>query len=145
MESPINRGQVWMDSPAWLAWFFLAAGGCDALTGCLLLLAPLETLELLGIAATHEPMLVSFIGIFVGSMGLAYLQPWWSGRWVGTGPRVNLSVLLEITAVARFAVGLFLVFSVSSANLEPAWLSVAATDLTLAFFQTYILRRGDWL
>ena len=120
--------------------FCALAGLCDATTGLLLMLAPHVTLGLMGIAPTAEPTLIRFIGAFVAGIGLAYWHPWW-GR-AGADP-AGLTTMLEITALCRTAVGLFVITALFQGWLVPAWGLVAATDLGLAGAQMVYLRRAS--
>jgi hypothetical protein len=122
---------------AWIAFFCWLAGACDAATGFLLVAAPGLALRLMRVSpAPAEPIYLRFIGVFVGGVGVAYLYPWVverSRRWL------RVAAVLEITAGLRLAVGIFVLLSVASGALVPAWLVVAATDLGLAAAQILML------
>jgi len=129
--------------PRWLAVFCLLAGLGDALTGLLLLIAPAFTLALMGIAtapstSSTELTYLRFVGVFVGSVGLSYLYPFFLSP---AGRLHRWRVVLEVTALVRLAVGLFLTASLMVGDLPLGWISVPCTDFTLAVVQLLILRR----
>ncbi len=118
--------------------YCLLAGACDALTGALLVSAPIATLELMGIAELPaEPIYMRFIGVFVGGVGLAYLYPFLYRGWSGG----RLTVVLEVTALVRLCVALFLGVSIALAALAAAWSTVLLTDLLLAMAQIWMLTK----
>lgn len=138
---------MWRDNtqkaPRWLGIFCLLAGLGDSLTGLLLVVAPAFTLALMGIASSPpvarlEWTYLRFVGVFVGSIGLSYLVPFAAQpchrlrRWRG---------VLEVTALVRFAVALFITGCLVAGDLALAWISVPLTDFTLAVMQLLILRR----
>lgn len=121
--------------------FCLFAGGGDALTGLLLLAEPRAVLRLLGAAvpgdAGGDLVLLRFVGVFVGSVGFAYLYPWLTRDG---GPRLRNA--LEITAGMRLAVALFLGFAVMTGRLDLPWATVGAFDAVVATAQIGLLARG---
>jgi hypothetical protein len=117
--------------------FCLLAGGGDAATGLLLVAAPALVLHLLGLPPAADPVLLRFVGVFVGCVGLAYLYPWMLD---GSGRR--LETVLEITAGVRLAVALFLGVAVAVGALRSPWLTVGAYDALLAAAQIGLLARG---
>lgn len=125
------------------ALFCLVAGGGDALTGLLLLMAPLLVLSLLGIAkpgASAVPLL-RFVGVFVGCVGLTCLYPW---LFRGTRRERRLRAAVEITAGFRLAVALFLGLAVSVGVMQPGWLLVAGYDGSVALLQLGLRSRGTF-
>lgn len=125
--------------------FCLLAGGGDALTGLLLLAAPRLVLRLLGAAvpgdAGGDLVLLRFVGVFVGSVGLVYLYPWLYPRLLrDRGSRVRTT--LEITAGVRLAVALFLGITVMTGRLDLPWATVGAYDALVAIAQCGLLARG---
>ena len=123
--------------------FQLVAGVCDTATGLLLILSPRLALKLMGIRSVPaEPVLVSFIGAFVLSVGLAYLLFVRSPR--STGELAASRSAWMITGIERLCVGSFVMVAVASKQLEPAWFSITIVDLTLAAFQLVGLRK-KWL
>jgi hypothetical protein len=131
----------------------LIAGFCDTTTGLLLVTRPDLTLNLMGIRdfaaidAAGGAIFLRWVGVFVGSVGLAYLYPW----FLGLGSvlpsnlelRSRLHTVFEVTSIVRCAVAAFVAVSVVTGALSWPWLSVAATDLTLAVLQVVALR-GGW-
>jgi hypothetical protein len=119
------------------ALFCLFAGGGDAATGLLLLMAPGLVLRLLGITAPGDDLiLLRFVGVFVGSVGLAYLYP-----WLLRGES-RLRTAIEITAGVRLAVALFLGFAVMAGQLDLPWATVGVYDALVATAQIGLLARG---
>ena len=121
--------------------FCLLAGGGDAMTGLLLLAAPRLVLRLLGADVPGDSggdlVLLRFVGVFVGSVGLAYLYPW---LLRDGGSRVRTAI--EITAGVRLAVALFLGFAVLTGRLDLPWMTVGAYDALVAVAQIGLLARG---
>lgn len=129
------------------ALFCALAGGGDALTGLLLVAAPSLVLRLLGItapagaaAADAELMLLRFLGVFVGCVGLACLYPW----LLGDGARRDRRVVaaMEMTAGVRLAVALFLGIAVARGGMDMPWLTVGVYDALVATAQIGLLARG---
>ncbi len=117
--------------------YCLLAGACDALTGALLVSAPIATLQLMRIAdLPAEPVYLRFLGAFVGGVGLAYLYPFLFRGWSGA----RLAVVLEVTALVRLCVALFLGVSIARGALSVPWSTVLLTDLLLAAAQIWMLR-----
>jgi len=135
------RGVARPRQDRWGRWYCLAAGTCDTLTGLLLVSVPLSALSLMGVPdAPAEPIFLRWVGVFVGSIGLFYLYPF----AIGDAARANARwrTVLETTALARFAVALFVAGSMATGALSRHWASVFVTDLALASFQCFLLRRG---
>ena len=123
--------------------FQIVAGACDTVTGLLLVMAPALALKLMGIRSVPaEPVFVSFIGVFVLSVGLAYLLFVRSPR--STEELAATRSAWLITSVERLCVGSFVMVAVASKQLEPAWFSITMVDLTVAAFQVVGLRKR-WL
>lgn len=122
------------------ALFCLMAGGGDVLTGLLLLAAPELALRLLGIPRPEGSLvLLRFVGVFVGCVGLSYFQPWISGRFY----RVQrLAAALVMTAGFRLAVSLFLGVAVAENEMDLSWILVGIYDALLATVQLALLSRG---
>jgi hypothetical protein len=107
-----------------------------------LVLAPGLVTALLGIPGLPaEPIFLRWIGVFVGGVGLAYLFPFLPGARP-PGLAVRLGVVIEVTALIRTLVAVFVTFATAARALPAAWLSVAATDAALAAVQVAMLRRG---
>jgi hypothetical protein len=116
----------------------LAVGAMDAVTGLLLVVAPVLVLRLLGIAPPTADGLVflSWMGVFVAGVGLSY------GLVLGDrrrGPTVWL-----FTSLVRILVGVFVLWRIADGSLPPLWAAVALTDLVVAGVQLAILRAGWW-
>ncbi len=118
--------------------YCLLAGACDAVTGVLLVSAPIATLKLMRIAELPaEPIYLRFIGAFVGGVGLVYLYPFLYRGWSDA----RLTVVLEVTALVRLCVALFLGISIAQGALAATWSTVLLTDLLLAVAQIWMLSR----
>ena len=83
---------------------------------------------------------IGWIGVFVASVGLAYLYPLLP-RWRRAG---RLRTVLEVTALQRAAVALLVGCALAGGALPPGWWVVAVTDATLAAAQLVLLRSGGW-
>jgi hypothetical protein len=122
------------------ALFCLFAGGGDAVTGLLLVAAPRLVLRLLGAAEPGEDLiLLRFVGVFVGCVGLAYLYPW---LYRGLRRDHRLVAVAELTAGIRLAVALFLGFALMTGRLDLPWATVGAYDALVASAQIGLLARG---
>lgn len=119
----------------------LVAGAADAATGCALLFAPALALQLMRVPP-RDPAMVAFVGAFVGAVGISYL--WGLAAWRVNGAPRMLREVWRITALIRFAAGLYSAIAIARGVLEPGWWTVPAFDLTLAAVQIALLRRG-WL
>ena len=119
------------------------AGAGDTLTGLLLLVAPGRTLSWMFIPApAAEPIFLRYIGLFVAAVGLVYLYPW---LWrAAPQRRARLAPVLEITALMRAAVALFLAVAVATGALPLPWVSILVFDATLAAVQLFMLQHRGW-
>ncbi len=130
-----------MKNPLLFAYQVITAAS-DTSTGALLYLAPAFTLRMMG---AHMPPnaapYVSYIGAFVLSVGLACL---YGLRLVAVCDWERLQVVWLLTALPRAAVAIYLIMSIATGQLEPAWLSVALFDGACAALQGIGLRRR-WL
>ncbi|HEV2274754.1 MAG TPA: hypothetical protein VGR96_11345, partial [Acidobacteriaceae bacterium] len=127
----------------WVVLITYLAGISDTLTGLLLVFFPLWTLHRMGLHRLPEPpVFVSFIGIFVLSVGLAYLfagsLPW------DAGGRSGWKTAWLLTALTRSLVAAFLLWKIVTGQLEAGWITVALADGVLASIQWTGLRAG-WL
>ena len=121
--------------------FCWLAGGGDALTGLLLVAAPALVLGLLGLSHPDGGLiLVRFVGVFVGCVGLAYLYPW----FLRTDRDRRIVSALEITAGVRLAVALFLGIAVATAQLDLPWAAVGTYDAVVALAQLGLLIFGGF-
>lgn len=119
--------------------YCLMVGLGESLTGLLLLVAPLWTLQLMAVQdLPTEPIYLRFIGAFVAGVGSAY---WLPRLLPSAGLRRRRRTVLEVTAWERLVVGLFVLVAVSTGALSLPWWSVCLTDLGLAAFQLWLLRR----
>jgi hypothetical protein len=104
----------------------------------LLVAAPLVVARLLRLTPPpSEPVYLRFVGVFVGAVGLAYFYP---ALRSGAREWAQVVAVLDLTAGFRFAVAAFLMASVVTRSLGPAWLVVAATDLGIGALQLAVLR-----
>ena len=115
-----------------------AVGAMDALTGLLLVVAPAVTLRLLGIEPPGAEALVflSWMGVFVGAVGLSYGLVLLNRR--------RGSTVWMVTALVRVLVGVFVVCRIAAGDLVVGWGVVAVTDLVVAGVQLAVLRAGWW-
>ena len=110
------------------------AGACDALTGLLLVAAPAFTLHLMQISSVpSEPIYMRWIGAFVFGVGSAYALPFLSRHAVARHRR--LVGVLEVTAVLRACIALFIAGAVLRGELERGWITVFFTDAVLVALQ----------
>ncbi len=119
------------------------AGASDTLTGILLLVAPVRTLSWMFIPApAADPIFLRYIGLFVAVVGLVYFYPW---LWQSDSQRrARLAPVLEMTALVRTAVALFLAVAVTTGALPVPWMTILVFDATLAAAQLFILQHRGW-
>jgi hypothetical protein len=124
------------------AFLSLGAGALDTGTGLGLVLAPTLVLPLMLVPVPGAEALVyvRFIGTFVGSVGASYL--WGLLVWRNSGSPALLRAVLRLTILFRLTAGSYVLVAVLGGRLGPAWLSVTATDWTLAALQSWLLARG---
>ena len=115
----------------------VALGGGDLLTGLGLIAIPGSVLRSLGIdLALYPTELLGWLGAFVAGVGAATLYPLaLGGAW-----RERLAVVLEATALIRYAVAAYLAASMLRGVLPTAWWSVALYDAAAATLQLAWLR-----
>ena len=124
----------------WIYIMMLLAGLMDAVTGTLLMAAPLWTLKLMRVAIPPvEPLYQQWIGAFVCSVGCSYLFPF----LLPAGPERDLRALgiLTMATIVRIFIASFCTAAIFSGALHITWISVPLTDATLAILQVIILRR----
>ncbi len=116
----------------------VAVGAMDALTGILLVLAPATVLKLLGIGQPSADALVylSWMGVFVGGVGLSYA--------LVVADRHSGQTVWKFTALVRVLVAVFVAWHVVGGSLAPAWATVALTDSVVAVVQMALVRAGWW-
>jgi hypothetical protein len=118
-------------------------GLSDTATGVLLYVAPLFTLQLMGVRAVAEAgPYVSYIGAFVVAVGLSCLYGAYAVARGARPERVEMVWLL--TAFSRAAVAIYVAKAVLIGTLQPAWLSVAAFDSLCVLVQGVGLKR-NWI
>lgn len=127
-----------MDKRKFLVVWSVAVGSMDALTGLLLVAAPSLVLQSLGIAPPSPDALVflSWIGVFVGGVGLSYAM--------ALGDRRRGKAVWMVTALVRTLVAAFVTWRIDTGSLAPAWLAVALTDAAVAVVQMAVVRAGWW-
>jgi hypothetical protein len=127
----------------WLLVYQWLAGLCDSATGVLLVFAPGWTLKLMGVRHAPQPVeFAAFIGVFVLSVGVAYLYAARLPMNAANAPRWH--TVWWLTALSRTFVAGLLFWKILAGRMEVAWLMVALTDGVLAIFQWIGLRK-DWL
>jgi hypothetical protein len=116
----------------------VALGAMDALTGLMLIFAPALVLRLLGVAplAAEARVLLSWIGVFVASVGFSYAFALRGG--------VAAETVWRCTALVRMAVACFLAARIFSGDLALAWALVAASDASVATLQLIGLKARWW-
>ena len=121
-----------------LKFWSIAVGSMDAVTGLLLIVAPALVLRLLGIAPPSPDALVflSWIGVFVTSVGLSY--------GLALGRRSRGETVWVFTALVRTLVAVFLTVKIVGGILPEVWGIVAISDGMVAAVQIVILRLGWW-
>jgi hypothetical membrane protein len=121
----------------------LLIGISDTMTGALLIVAPLLTLQLMGLhAATEVLTYLSFIGAFVLSVGLACLYG--AMVMIRRGNPCKLEVVWLLTAITRASVAIFVIAQILTHSLEAGWITVAFIDGACVLIQAIGLRKG-WL
>jgi hypothetical protein len=127
----------------WLRAYQWLAGLCDVSTGVLLVSAPDRTLSLMGVQQVPQPVgFAAFIGVFVLSVGLAYL---YGARLpMNAANAARWQTVWWLTALSRSLVAGFLAWKIMAGQMEVAWLTVALTDGALAIYQ-WIGLRMDFL
>jgi hypothetical protein len=119
-------------------WLLIGSGVCDLATGAALLVAPARVFAGLGLPAppVEAWILVRWLGLFVGCVGLA-------GVWPRFAP-ARLAAAVEITTVARLAVAGFLAVAICGNALPTPWLLVGTFDAVVALGQLALRARGDY-
>jgi hypothetical protein len=127
-----------MNKKQFIIGWSVAVGAMDALTGLLLVVAPAQVLQMLGIERPAPDALVflSWMGVFVAGVGLSYtmvMGDWRQGRAVWM-----------FTSLVRALVAVFIVWRITDGSLAPAWVTVALADFLVAVVQTAVVRAGWW-
>lgn len=126
-----------MNKPNFLKLWSAGVGAMDAVTGFLLIFAPLFTLRLLGITLPPvDAVWIGWIGVFVMSVGGGYGLAIVRARY---GEPVWM-----FTSLVRVAVAVYVTAHVLDGSLETRWILVAIADAAVAIVQCMILRAGWW-
>jgi len=121
--------------------YAVLAGACDGLTGIMLMVSPVFTLNLMGIESVpSEPVYMSWIGAFVFSVGCSYFIPFLSH--VPENKNRRMVGVFEFTAWIRIVIAIFSGFSIARGHLDQAWMTVTLTDISLAAIQLILLKYG---
>jgi len=121
----------------------ILTGLSDTSTGLLLIAAPAFTLRLMRLHPIPGTLpFLSYIGVFVLSVGLACLYGGWLALEQFSADK--LEVVWLLTAITRGLVAVFVLIKVASAELEPGWSTVAFADGVFALIQLFGLTTG-WL
>ncbi len=122
-------------------WYLILAGCCDGLTGIMLMVMPVSTLVMMGVASpVAEPVYMRWIGAFVYSVGFSYFIPFLSCT-PETRRRRSVSVL-ETTLWIRIVIATFTTVSIIRGELDISWIAVPLSDVTLAAIQVTLLALG---
>ncbi len=118
------------------------AGGLDTLAGLGFVFAPELTLAAMGADPEMEAdtFFLSFVGVFVASVGLGYLWALW--RWLKRGDTGFLRSVWRLTILFRLASGIFCTLSLLNGDLDLGWLGVPLADFAFAAVQIWLLRAG---
>lgn len=116
----------------------VGVGTLDLVTGLALLIDPVFTLRTMGVSPgeSGSAIFLRWIGVFVGCVGWSYLR-------ASRQSRETAEETLRFTFWFRLAVGLFCSGAIAGRALSGSWWPVAATDLTLAAAQFWILRSKE--
>jgi hypothetical protein len=121
----------------------LLIGFSDTITGVLLMVAPVFTMDLMRLHAPADALpYISFIGAFVLSVGLSCLYG--ARLMFRRASPCMLKVVWLLTAITRASVAIFVLAQILSQTLELGWLTVAFMDGACVLFQAIGLRKG-WL
>lgn len=128
-----------MNKLTFLKFWSVAVGSMDALTGLLLIFVPDLVLRMLKIdpPSADAMVFISWIGVFVMSVGLSY------GLALG-GRRSRGEAVWMFTSLVRIMVAVFLTTKILGGSLQMAWMLVAAADASVALVQVVILRKRWW-
>lgn len=123
-----------------LRWWNVGVGAMDAITGLLLMMAPVLTLRIMGLQPIGEEaqVFLSWMGAFVFAVGASYFLA------LRTRSPEQGEMIWTITALVRAVIAVFVVTKVAQGTLEPLWLSVAATDAAVAVVQGIGIQKQWW-
>jgi hypothetical protein len=119
----------------------LAIGLVDLLTGIMLVVVPMWTLDRMRVPLNTDVegiAYMSWVGVFVGCIGLSYLL----GLWKDSG--IEMGTVWRLTSIIRMAVAVFVVVAIVLRRLDGAWALVGVTDAVIAVVQIFAVRKG-WL
>ena len=118
------------------------AGGLDTIAGLGFVFLPEATLAAMGADPEMEAdtFFLSFVGVFVASVGLGYLWALW--RWLKRGDASFLRAVWRLTILFRLASGAFCTVSLLNGDLDAGWLAVPIADFLFAAVQIWLLRAG---
>ena len=119
----------------------VVAGGMDFCTGIGLVATPATMLGLMGAKipdGASADVFLRWVGAFVAAVGASYLMA------LICGGSSRLRTTLELTALFRFAAGLFSLCAIMSGELGLGWAGVPAGDLALVAAQIWLVRRKGW-
>lgn len=127
-----------MTRTKFLRFWSMAVGSMDAMTGVLLIFFPALVMRMLKIEPPAEESLVfvSWIGVFVMSVGLSY--------GLALGKRGRGEAVWMFTSLVRISVAVFLTVRILDGSLAKAWAMVALADAAVALVQMVALRSGWW-
>lgn len=125
---------------SWGRRYCALAGALDVTTGLALIAAPALVLDWMRVPQPADSVFVRFLGAFVLGVGASY---WWPFA-TRHAERVafRLSAVVQITALVRMSVGLFVTGAILGGALPLPWVSVAITDLALSASQILMIRNG---
>ena len=119
--------------------YLLLAGACDGLTGIMLMIIPVSTLVVMGVATPlAEPVYMRWIGAFVYSVGFSYFIPFLS--CTPAARRRRSTSVLETTLWIRVVIAVFSTVSILRGELDVSWIAVPLSDVTLATMQAVLLK-----
>jgi len=122
--------------------FTAFAGGLDTIAGLGFVFLPEATLAAMGADPEMEAdaFFLSFVGVFVVSVGLGYL--WALQRWLKRGDTAFLRAVWRLTILFRLASGTYCAVSLLNGDLDAGWLGVPLADFVFASLQIWLLRAG---
>lgn len=128
-----------MNTKSLISLVHFGTGLMDALTGICLIALPAVTLRLMGVTPGTDLVFVSYIGVFVFAVGASHF---FAGPFPATAvARERWKTIWKISILARLSVGVFVLVQIMQGTLESAWISVTATDFSVAFILLIFLQR----
>ena len=116
----------------------IAVGLMDTAAGLLLVVTPEQVLKMLGMppAGAGLSVLLSWIGILVGSIGVSYLIAL-TNRFMG-------KAVWLFTALPHALAAVMVVWQVENNWLPTSWMLVAPVAMLVAVVQVAVVRVGWW-